>query len=171
MINLDKRRDQAALISRLFYSSMFLLFGYAELFARCQKAATLKLLLYLSRALPTALAVSFALICVSVFAQDSRWREFANGLRWDTKTATRTQSIISIWFEGRFLDEQVREGRYRVEINCSERKYAAREFTDLDEKGVPVVPSHIVPQITWQDVVPKTAMEALLEDACATMKR
>jgi putative oxidoreductase len=33
MINLDKHSDQAALIGRLFYSSMFLLFGYGKLTA------------------------------------------------------------------------------------------------------------------------------------------
>jgi hypothetical protein len=127
------------------------------------------------RALPIALAVSLALICVAAFAQGSRWREIANGdLRWDTRTVTRAKNTISVWVEGRFAGaEQGLEGRYKFEINCLEKKYANLEFGDLNDRGIPIVPSHRIPQdrIKWEDVVPETAMEIIVDDVCTTMKR
>jgi hypothetical protein len=142
--------------------------------------------LYL-HALPTALAVSIALICAAAFAQDARWRELGDGMRWDTKTATRSENIFYVWFEGPSSEEQRRTlrkqigdlaneistQRYKVGINCLERRMAFLVITFLNEKSVPVVPSNTFPQdhVTWQSIAPETNGEAVLEDVCATMKK
>ena len=62
MINLDKHSDQAALIGRLFYSSMFLLFGYGKITAFAGTASYMSSLGLPAPSLFTSLAIIIEIV-------------------------------------------------------------------------------------------------------------
>jgi hypothetical protein len=139
------------------------------------------------RALLTVFVVSIAFVWTTVIAQDAGWRSVSPNLKWDTKSGSRSQNVITVWYEIVFVEEaretlrrafgdvvyEITTGRFRVGIDCSQKLYATLDVIWLNDRKNPVLAPHSVPknEVKWESISPESNMEGLSQDVCRTVRR